>query len=196
MQVDFLPWGNAVLGKGRRLWWTWRWVFQCLHNCNCSTSNDISNTVFILFCCLATCYHFYWWGIIHFIPLRVLYHSRPHLVCRVSILISMKLHQFHSQLVNFIFMMQSPARCFIFFFPVGFSTALGDNSQPSHHNSILSPEWKWEYIADKSTSLSIHFFSALDQTVESNLLAYYGEHGLQTIPEVSLSALMVFETVG
>ena len=42
MQVNFLPWGNAVLGKGRRLWWTWRWVFQCLHNCNCSTSNDIS----------------------------------------------------------------------------------------------------------------------------------------------------------
>ena len=76
---------------------------------------------------------------------------------------------------------------------------LGDKSHPSHHNSISSPEWKWEYIADKSTSLSIHFFFELGQTVESNLLAYfliYGEHGLQTIPEVSFSALMVFETVG
>ena len=62
---------------------------------------------------------------------------------------------------------------------------LGDKSQPAHLNSISSPEWKWEYIVDKSTSLSIISFSALDQIVESNLLAYF----LQAIPEVLFSAL-------
>ena len=62
--------------------------------------------------------YIYWWGFVHFIPSWVLDYSSPPFV-----------RLFHHY--PFLF--------------CRFLTVLGNKLQPSHHNSISSPEWKWEY---------------------------------------------------